>query len=207
MHHRRSTIPPGTSGEWRLEQFTVAARDSTDERPHWARDASGTYTRLLCDDVLYMTDLYAELYTQRVAIEQAHRRGGEVLVTGLGLGLVADAMLESTAVERVTIVEASDDVIHLVGRHLARTHGDRLRLVHADAFDWTPAPDARFTVGWHDIWPTPQDPLALDEARELEARYAPWCDWQRSWPAEYLAAEMEIAVAPAHAPERRSDDR
>ena len=78
----RSTVPPGTSGEWRLERFELLASDGPDERPPWARDAPGTYTRLIHRDVLFMTDLHAEWYTQRVAIEQAHRRGGEALVTG-----------------------------------------------------------------------------------------------------------------------------
>lgn len=187
----RADIPPGCSGPWRIERFSVAAPAGVDTRPRWARDAAGEYTRLSCGDVLFMTDLHAELYTQRVAIEAAWQRGGEVLVTGLGLGLVVDAMLRRAAVGRVTVVESSSDVVALVAPRLAERHGDRLRVVTADAFAWEPEPAERFTVGWHDIWPVPQDPVAVAEAQVLEDRFAGVCDWQASWPAEYLAAERE----------------
>ena len=52
----RSTVPPGTSGEWRLERFELLTSDGPDERPPWARDAPGTYTRLIHRDVLFMTE-------------------------------------------------------------------------------------------------------------------------------------------------------
>ncbi len=187
----RADIPPGRSGRWRVERFSIDAVEGVDTRPHWARDAEGEYTRLICDEVLFMTDLHAELYTQRVAIEEAWQRGGAALVTGLGLGLVVDAMLLRAAVDRVTVVEASADVVALVAPRLSERHRDRLRVVTADAFTWEPEPSERFTVGWHDIWPVPQDPVAIAEAQVLEDRFAGVCDWQASWPAEYVAAERE----------------
>ncbi|MGI9644277.1 MAG: hypothetical protein ACR2O6_03095 [Ilumatobacteraceae bacterium] len=187
----RADIPPGRSGRWRVERFSVPSVEGVETRPRWARDAAGEYTQLSRDNVLFMTDLHAELYTQRVAIEQAWQRGGAVLVTGLGLGLVVDAMLRRPAVDRVVVVEASADVVSLVAPSLSSRHGDRLRVVTADAFAWEPDPADCFTVGWHDIWPVPQDPVAIAEAQVLEERFAGVCDWQASWPAEYLAAERE----------------
>lgn len=191
--HLKSDLPTGSSGRWRLEQFEIEDPGSGDTRPHWARDPGGTYTRLMHDEVLFMTDMYPEIYTQRLAVEEAWSRGGEVLLTGLGLGLVAEAMLRSPDVDRVTILDASADVVALVAPHLELRYGPRLRVIHADAFTWEPEPENRFTVGWHDIWPIPQDPVALAEAQTLEDRYASVCDWQGSWPTEYLAAEREPA--------------
>ena len=134
-----------------------------------------------------MTDLYNEWWTQRRAIDEARARGGEILITGLGLGLVAEAILRQGAVKRITIVEVSPDVIRLVEPHLRHRHGSRIEVIEADAFTWMPPGGRHFTVGWHDIWP---DPYSNElEIAKLERRYRTFCDWQGFWPREYLAAE------------------
>jgi len=67
-----------------------------------------------------MTDLYDEWWTQRSAIDQARERGGDVLITGLGLGLVVASILEPPGgrVKRVLVIERSADVIGLVAHQL-----------------------------------------------------------------------------------------
>lgn len=141
-----------------------------------------------------MTDLREEWWTQRRAIAEARRRGGHVLVTGLGLGLVAESMLQTpgSRVERITIVEASGDVIALVASHLEKKYDGRIVVYEGSAFDWNPPPGDRYTVGWHDIWPNPHDSSRWPEMETLEARYQPYCEWQGSWVRDYLDAEKEV---------------
>ena len=43
-------------------------------------------------------------------------------------------------------------------------------------------------MGWHDIWPNPSAPECESEMARLEERYRGCCDWQGSWPREYVAA-------------------
>jgi spermidine synthase len=137
-----------------------------------------------------MTDLYDEWWTQRRAIEEARRRGGNVLITGLGLGLIVESMLrpEDSPIESVTVVERSADVIRLVAPHFLSRYGDRLLVVEADAFDWRPRTGERFSVVWHDIWPNPLDPRIFPEIDRLHRRYENFCAWQWSWPSDYLEA-------------------
>ena len=137
-----------------------------------------------------MTDLYDEWWTQRAGIDEAVRRGGEVLVTGLGLGLVAESILRhpQSRVERITIVEFSADVIQLVAPYLRSRYPGKIDVIESDAFTWQPPRDRRFTVGWHDIWPDPHAIENSDEIRRLEQHYQPWCDWQGFWPRTYLEA-------------------
>ncbi len=189
----KADIPVGQSGAWRIDRFVIEPRDAARraldrERPPWARVYPGEYTVLKRGEELFMTDLYDEWWTQRNGIREACRRGGRALVTGLGLGLVAEGMLRTpvSRVSAVTVIEFSEDVIRLVGPHLQARLGDRLEIVHADAFTWRLPEGVRYSVGWHDIWPNPQDPDALTEAETLEQRYAPFCDWQGSWPRDYL---------------------
>ncbi len=160
-----------------------------DTRPEWVRAEPGVYTRLRSGTLGYMTDLYEEWWSQRTAMEEAVRRGGDVLVTGLGLGMFVETVLrhEPARVRSVTVIEASADVVALVGGVLAATHPERLRIVCADAFRWAPAEGERYSVVWHDIWPSPFDPRTVAESRQLMDRYAPWADWQGSWALEYRA--------------------
>lgn len=187
----RSQVPPGRSGAWEVDRFTERAPrpDVAEVRPEWAISPPGTYTRLRRGDEVFMTDLVDEWWTQRPAIEEACRRGGRVLLTGLGLGLVAEAMLltPNSAVEHVTVVEADADVIALVAPYLAGRHGDAVTVEHADAFAWEPPPEARYGVGWHDIWPNPAESRCLPESRRLIDHYAPFCDWQGSWALQWRA--------------------
>ena len=127
MSPLRTAVPTGSSGEWRVERFAVAANDAADTWPAWARDQPGEYTELACGDEVYMTDLVAELYTQQPAIDEARARGGRVLVTGLGLGLVVEAMLAAPTppITTVVVVEQSPDVVDLVGPYLAERYGSR----------------------------------------------------------------------------------
>lgn len=189
--YSRSTVPAGTSGPWVIEKIELQHRNydrASDPRPECFHFRPGTYTVLRRNDIQFMTDLYDEWWTQRIAIAEAQRRGGHVLVTGLGLGLVAEAMLESNPDVRVTVVEFSPDVVKLVAPHLRSRHGSRLEIVEGNAFTWQPPAGARYSVGWHDIWPDPYAATNGAEMQRLDDHYAPYCEWQGFWPREYIRA-------------------
>lgn len=191
--YAKSGVPEGRCGDWAVERFEIGrsadVAPGRDSRPVWARAEPGTYTRLRRGAVDFMTDLYEEWWSQRVAMEEAWRRGGDVLVTGLGLGLLAEAVLapDPSPVRSLTVVELSRQVIELVGPYLGGRYPSRLSIVGGDAFEWTPPAGARYSVVWHDIWPSPFDPRSVAESRLLMARYAPYAEWQGSWALEYRA--------------------
>ena len=180
----RSRLEPGISGEWTLEAFEITQPSSeADQRPHWAQNAPGTYMRLRVRDVVMMTDTLEEWWTQKEGIAEACRRGGHILITGLGLAMVVDSMFQTpgSRVEKITVVEASEDVISLIAPQVLPRYPDRLEIVHGDAFTWQPPPDSRFTVAWHDIWPSPFTSSNEEEMQRIEAHYAGYCDWQGFW--------------------------
>lgn len=189
----RSDLPVGRSGEWVLERVVLEDRKYApdgDPRPDCFKFRPGVYTSLRRGPEQFMTDLYDEWWTQRRAIEEAATRGGDILVTGLGLGLVVESILRlpGDPVRTATVVEQSADVIALVAPHLEARYPGRLDIVHADALTWIPESGRRFTIGWHDIWPNPYAAECESEMLRLESRFEPHCDWQGSWPREYLAA-------------------
>ncbi|MCP3962046.1 MAG: hypothetical protein GY719_29745 [bacterium] len=187
----KSEIPTGRCGEWLLECFEVREAPVSGPRspdaPACSRPRPGSYSRLKRGDTVFMTDLYDEWYTQKIAIDQACRRGGHVLISGLGLGMIVESILRapSSTVERITVLELSPEVIELVAPHVLARYPGRLEILEADVFAWQPPEGARYTVVWHDIWPNPQAPEALTDMEVLEERYRPVCEWHGCWPREW----------------------
>ena len=187
----RSQIPEGTSGEWSVRRVLLPPQvvKVQDDRPDCFRYRPGDYTELRCGGITFMTDLYDEWWTHRCAIERARAVGGRVLVTGLGLGLVVKEMLANpssrAAIDRVVVLERSADVIQLAAPSLLAELGGALDVIHADAFNWTPAPGEKFQTVWHDIWPDPLATVVEAEMKMLRAHHAPWSDWQGFWPEDY----------------------
>lgn len=112
-------VPEGVSGPWRIEAFRVSEQESemTLARAKITGAINefvptGNYKRLVREETVVMSNTPMEIRTNRAFI---HRAKGKVLINGLGLGMVLSAILEKPEIKSVTVVEASEDVIKLVG--------------------------------------------------------------------------------------------
>lgn len=177
----RVSLPEGSSGPFHVEHFSISeaeARLFNATRSRLDRDVRpGTYTRLMEGRTVWMSDTPAEQQDHQEAVERAD---GRCRVHGLGLGMVVEAMLKRPRVDRVEVVEASIDVIALVAPTLQARWGDRLVVIHADAYRLRPARGDRYGVVWHDIWPN----LCSDNLPEMAALkeiWAPVAKWQGCW--------------------------
>lgn len=135
---------------------------------------TGHYTRLSVGGVLMMSDTPAE---RREHIEAVQNAKDSVLITGLGLGIVAKACLARPEVIDVTVIEKSADVIALVRPHLPKR---RLTVIHDDAFIWKPVNGQKWGMVWHDIWPD----ICTDNLKEMGTlcrRFARRAEWQSCW--------------------------
>lgn len=185
-----NTLPLDERGKWRIEQRTITKED---ERFLQLRSLfsfggsgryspAGTYVGLLHGGQVVMSNTPDEIRDCREPVFQAKLRGGHVLINGLGLGWVAAEILSHENVEKVTIIEIDKDVILLVGPSLERAFGGRVEIIHADAFDYPDRliPGTRFSVVWHDVWPTICSDN-LEDMKRLHRRYGRRCEWQGSW--------------------------
>lgn len=148
-NHRRNLvdIPEGVSGGWRIAKFTVEPSVASFRLALAGRDCPpGEYTRLSGPgEGCFMSDTPAEWRDVSWLIAGAV---GDVLISGLGLGMVVKGLLARDRVTSVTVIEKEADVIKLV----APSYADpRVRIIEADAFTWKP--DRKFDLAWHDIWP------------------------------------------------------
>ena len=96
------------------------------------------------------------------------RMSGDILLGGLGIGMIHIPLLESDDVTSVTIVEKEQDVIDLVWDHCAKD--ERFTIVHGDINTWTPPEGSSWDVAWFDTWLTHEEPMG-DYIVRMNERY------------------------------------
>ena len=76
-------------------------------------------------------------------VNHAKYYSGTVLVAGLGLGLIVHTLAQNPKVDRIVVVERSQDVIDLIGPLIPTQN---LEIVHADWYEYNPdfRPDGVF---------------------------------------------------------------
>lgn len=157
-------IPEGEHGAARV------VHDTPDEFTRLRAQFSGMplyaekYTRLLIGNTLWMTDAEFECHSNAGFVVSAH---GEVLIAGLGLGLILQPLIDSPKVDSITVVERSADVIALISPYYP---SPKLAIVEADVHLWTP-PKKAFDVIYFDIWPDVPNSDNREEITTLKKRY------------------------------------
>lgn len=157
-------VPAGVYGSAQVvhdtpDEFT-RLRARWDGQPLYAQ----TYTRLLINGVLWMTDAEFECSTNTDIIKKSH---GDVLIAGLGLGLILGPILEKPQVKSAVVLERSPDVIALVGPLYKHP---KLTIIEADVFEWQP-PKKTFDFIYFDIWANVPNGDDKPEIAKLKKRY------------------------------------
>jgi len=188
------SVPEGGDGEWHVERFDVDEKGASFHNMRAAMHGGrreiypGQYTKLKCGGCLVMSDTPAEIGDHFGPIRKSKELGGHCLIHGLGIGMVAQAILNNPEVNLLTVVELSPKVIRLVGPHYKEMFGERLCIIEGDAFTWKPPKGAHYSVVWHDVW----NDLCTDNLEgmhKLHRRFGRRCDWQGSWGRELLESE------------------
>lgn len=177
-------VPQGASGNVKIEHFTVTKADSERTLMRCRRDeyvAPGSYARLLVDGEVMMSDTRFE---QRTNMEVLRRASGDVLIAGLGLGMVLHGIAAKREVRSVTVIEANPNVIRLVGP----TVPSKVTVIEGDIFTWRPAKGTKFDTIYHDIWLN----VTTDNLDEMTKLHRAFCrnlnpgGWQGSWMRDEL---------------------
>jgi hypothetical protein len=165
-------IPPGESGSVKIEHFTVSSLASEHSRARsviqgdpWDYVPEGRYVRLMVGEHIMMSDTPSEQRSNLGIVEHAH---GDVLIAGLGIGMILVPILANRHVHTVTVIELNNDVIKLVGPYVKHR---KLRIINADINKWPLDRGSSWHTIYFDIWATITSNDAPEISR-LKRRFA-----------------------------------
>jgi len=182
------TVPVGKSRDWSIEEFVVSKKDAqffnlrAMMKPGYRIIEPSKYKRLMYRDSVIMSNTPAEIRECEDFMEIAK---GDILINGLGLGIVLIALLKKKTVKSITVIEKSKDVIKLVA---SAYKDERLTIINADAFKWRPPINVKYDYVWHDIWTNIcyDNLVGMDKLCE---KYENKTKWQDCW-AKDMCLEM-----------------
>jgi len=137
-------------------------------------------------DSLWMSDTQMERATNHDIVRQAR---GDVLIIGLGLGMVPYALCRKPEVTSVTVLELEPEVIALVAPHV--TH-KKLRVICADGRQ-PPLRGRLFDTIYLDIWTN----ISSDNWKDMKPLLALYRKFRRAgglvtgWLKEYVQREWK----------------
>lgn len=141
----------------------------------------GKYAQLFVGHTLMMSDTQMERRTNQEFVRQAR---GNVLIAGLGVGMILVPILKKPEVKTVLVVEKYQDVIDLVAPSFKEAiDDDRLVILREDVLKMELEEDWCFDTIYFDIWPSICGDN-LPEMKELHGRFKPCLNrggWMESW--------------------------
>lgn len=133
------------------------------------RSPDGAYTYLKEGDHPWMHDHKFEIVTMGIPfMNEAH---GNVLTTGLGLGIVLTMAKDCPRIKSIEVLEKNQDVIDLVSPFFPDT-----KVIQGDA--WEYVPDKVYDYIWHDF---DSGILNLEGQEKIMKRYEPYARQQNCW--------------------------
>ena len=127
-----------------------------------------------------MSDRKSETHEHMPFFNQPLR--GNILVTGLGVGLINEYLITIPEIEKVVIVEKYKEVIEMVWPHCKKDA--RFEIVHADANTWEPT--MHFDYAWLDSWIEHDEIKQDDWWKLMTEKYSPYCDTIMFWKPKHM---------------------
>lgn len=95
-------------------------------------------------------------YEQRTNLDFMLHAKGDILIAGLGIGLILLPLFETAGVTSITVVEKHESIIQMILPQLLpyaqKSYPLPFRVFHADIESWLPPVGARYQTIYFDIW-------------------------------------------------------
>src|SRR5699024_7034403 len=125
-----SMLNNAREGDYEIERFTV---ETGNFRAMIDGIIPGEYVSLKHRGKILMSDTPMERRTNRQFVWNAH---GDVLIGGLGLGMIVVAIQDNPEVKSITVLEKSGEVISLITEQIS--FPEKVKIIQADVFTWKP---------------------------------------------------------------------
>lgn len=137
----------------------------------------GKYARLRVNGECMMSETPMEHRTNRDFIRNAH---GDILIGGLGIGMIILAIQDEPEVKSITVIEMNENVIDAVLHQLPIN--EKVRVLCMDAFLWKP--DKKFDCIYMDIWPVVNEDV-YQEMKKLKRKYGHYLKTKQESPERF----------------------
>ena len=174
MTYIKTRAKSGKSGSYKIVSFLVKPNKTGE--PQIGDIPSGRYYKLTYKSKPIRTNTPKECSHLMTFVCMAR---GLVLINGLKLGLMVEALLAKKEVTGIVVIEKSKDVLNLVAPEFKKEK--RVKFVNADPFKHKSPKGEVYHCVWNDVW----DHNIPDNLREIEklhkkykkkARYIEaWC--------------------------------
>lgn len=164
-------------GDWKLERFFI---DKNNFSAMISGISPGTYVRLLHKGSCVMSNTSMEKRTNADFCIHAH---GDVLIGGLGIGMIVLAIQEKPEVKSITVIEKNQEVIDMVASQL--NFNEKVKIICADVFEWKPEKGVKYDVSYMDIWNWINKDVYNDEMKPLKRKYARYLKSKEENPKRY----------------------
>lgn len=187
-------VKPHRFGDWVIEEFTVSEDEAkffnmrqAFQGKHSEMITAGKFLRLMQVSTGYtvMSNTPMELKSNEIAFKNAR---GSVLIAGLGMGMILEAMLTKSEVTHIRIIEADMAIIQYVGNFFK--DDPRVEIIHGDIHEYEPASDEQYDYIWIDIWDD-IDERNIEQMAELNERFSKHCINMNLWSMDLLGCEPE----------------
>lgn len=130
-------------GGYKLENFEI-----TPQNQGWRNPIPcGKYVRITLGWDVVMSNTPMEMRTNAAFVRNAH---GDVLVAGLGLGMILLAIQDKPEVRGITVIEYSPEIMQMVLPQLPLNN--KVRVIQGNIFEWVPPRSTKYDVIYFDIW-------------------------------------------------------
>ena len=158
-------LKEGSVGDFSLKKFTITDKDFM---AHFRMGISnGDYIRLMHRGECVMSDTNMEKRTNYPFCLKAY---GEVLIGGLGIGMIILAIQDKPEISHITVIEKYPEVIKLVGNNLPLNN--KVEIINADVFDWKPSSGKKYNCIYMDIWNWVNQDIYKKEMVPLTRKYS-----------------------------------
>ena len=140
-------VQPAVLGCAAIEHYEVTKLDADMASMRGMYTEPGKVAILKVHGRTFMSDTYHE---RRSNNQFAWRAKGDVLVAGLGLGMILHPVLDKPEVTSVTVIEKYPEVVELITPTLP--HREKLVLITADIFNWQAPKGMKWDTIYFDIW-------------------------------------------------------
>lgn len=157
-------LSPTENGDFKLEHFEIR---NGNLRAILDGINPGNYVRLMHRGEVIMSDTYMEKRTNSSFCANTY---GDVLIGGLGIGMIIMAIQDDERVKSITVLEKYQEVIDMITAQLP--FNDKVKIICSDVFKWKPEKGQKFDCIYMDIWKYINSDVYQDEMKSLKRKYS-----------------------------------